>query len=75
MRRVWRVETRFHKLEKASLKHVRDLDKEKDSLKSLYGVKRVDGFWVGKGPHTVGPSVPASVIAEGLKEWQQKQVV
>ena len=75
LRRLWRVETRFHKLEKASLKHVRDLDKEKDSLKSLYGVKRVDGFWVGKGPHTVGPSVPASVIAEGLKEWQQKQVV
>ena len=76
MRRLRRVETRFYKLEDATYKHVRDLDMETDSLKSLYGVKMVDGFWMGKGPHTVGPSVPASVIAERLKEWQQdKQVV
>ena len=71
LRRLWRVETRFHKLHDASCKHVRDLDMETDSLKSLYGVKMVDGFWMGKGPHTVGPSVPARVIAERLKEWQQ----
>ena len=33
-------------------------------------------LWRVEGPHTVGPSVPASVIAERLKEWQQdKQVV
>jgi hypothetical protein len=68
MRRLRRVETRFYKLEDATYKHVRDLDMETDSLKSLYGVKMVDGFWMGKGPHTVGPSVPASVIAERLKE-------
>ena len=75
LRRLRRVETRFYKLEDAYDKHVHDLDKENDSLKSLYGVKWVAGFWKGKGPHTVGPSVRASVIAEGLKEWQQKQVV
>ena len=55
---------------------MRDLDKETDSLKSLYGVKMVGGFWQGEGPMTVGPSVPERVIAERLKEWQQgKQVV
>ena len=70
------METRLHKLEDAYYKHVRDLDLERDSLKSLYGVKRVGGFWQGEGPMTVGPSVPASVIAKRLKEWQQgKQVV
>jgi hypothetical protein len=77
LRRLRRMETRLHKLEDAYYKHVRDLDLERDSLKSLYGVKMsFDGYWQGEGPMTVGPSVPASVIAERLKEWQQgKQVV
>ena len=77
LRRLRRMETRLHKLEDAYYKHVRDLDLERDSLKSLYGVKMsFDGYWQGEGPMTVGPSVPASVIAKRLKEWQQgKQVV
>jgi len=76
MRRLQRVEIRFNKLEDAFYKHMRDLDLEMDSLKSLYGVKMVEGYWQGEGPMTVGPSVPASVIAERHKEWQQgKQVV
>ena len=37
LRRLRRVETRFCKLEDACYKHVRDLDLERDSLKSLYG--------------------------------------
>ena len=76
LRRLRRVETRFYKLEDAHSQMWRKLKLEEDTLKSLYGVKRVDGYWQGEGPMTVGPSVPASVIAERLKEWQQgKQVV
>jgi len=76
MRRLQRVEIRFNELEDAFYKHMRDRDLEMDSLKSLYGVKMVEGYWQGEGPMTVGPSVPASVIAERHKEWQQgKQVV
>lgn len=43
LRRLRRVETRFYKLEDAYYKHVRDLDLERDSSKSSYGVKVVDG--------------------------------
>jgi len=76
LRRLRRVEVRLNKLEDAHYKHLRDLDLERDNLKSLYGVKMVGGFWQGEGPMTVGPSVPERVIAERLKEWQQgKQVV
>ena len=76
LRRLRRVRTRLHKLEDAYYKHVRDLDPELDSLKSLYGVKMVEGFWQGEGPMPADYSVPASVIAERLKGWQQgKQVV
>jgi hypothetical protein len=68
LQRLRRVETRFNKHEDAFYKHERDLDLERDSLKSLYGVKMVKGYyWQGEGPMTVGPSVPASVIAERLK--------
>ena len=67
---------RTYNLEDAYYKHVRDLDPELDSLKSLYGVKMVEGFWQGEGPMPADYSVPASVIAERLKGWQQgKQVV
>lgn len=76
LRRMRRVEVRLNKLEDAHYKHLRDLDLERDNLKSLYRVKMVGGFWQGEGPMTVGPSVPERVIAERLKEWQQgKQVV
>ena len=76
LRLLRRMETRLNKLEDAHYKHFRDLDLERDSLKSLYGVKMVGGFWQGEGPMTVGPSVPERVIAERLKEWQQgKHVV
>ena len=77
LRRLRRVETRFYKLEDAHSQMWRKLKLEEDTLKSLYGVKLVDGYWQGEGPMTVGcPSVPASVIAERVKEWQQgKQVV
>ena len=76
LRLLRRMETRLNKLEDAHYKHLRDLDLERDSLKSLYGVKMVGGFWQGEGPMTVGPSVPERVIAERLKEWQQgKHVV
>ena len=76
LRLLRRMETRLNKLEDAHYKHLRDLDLERDNLKSLYGVKMVGGFWQGEGPMTVGPSVPERVIAERLKEWQQgKQVV
>lgn len=76
LRRLRRVETRFYKLEDAHSQMWRKLKLEEDTLKSLYGVKRVDGYWQGEGPMTVGPSMRESVIAERLKEWQQgKQVV
>ena len=76
LRRLRRVRTRFYKLEDAYHQTWQKLELEKDTLKSLYAVKLVAGYWQGEGPMTVGPSVPASVIAERLKEWQQgKQVV
>ena len=76
LRRLRRMQTRFYKLEDAYSQMWRKLELEKDTLKSLYGVKMVDGYWQVEGPMTVGPSVPASVTVERLKEWQQgKQVV
>ena len=70
------METRLNKLEDAFMQELKNLDLERDSLKSLYGVKMVNGYWQGEGPMTVRPSMPASVIAERLKEWQQgKKVV
>jgi hypothetical protein len=71
LRRLQRVETRFYKLEDAYYKRVRDLDLEKDSLKSLYGVKLVHGQWLAEAPETLPPSVSTQVIAKRLNEWQQ----
>ena len=76
LRLLRRMETRLNKLEDAFMQELKNLDLERDSLKSLYGVKMVNGYWQGEGPMTVRPSMPASVIAERLKEWQQgKKVV
>ena len=71
LRRLQRVETRFYKLEDAYYKRVRDLDLERDSLKSLYGVKLVHGQWLAEAPETLRPSVSTQVIAKRLNEWQQ----
>ena len=71
LRRLRRMQTRLNKLEDAFIQEWKNLDLERDSLKSLYGVKMVGGFWQGEGPMTVGPSMRANVIAERLKEWQQ----
>ncbi len=71
LRRLRRVELRLNKLEDAISRMWRKLELEKDTLKSLHGVKMVDRYWQGEGPMTVGPSMHASVIAERLKEWQQ----
>ena len=72
LRRLHRVEARFYKLEDAYYKRARDLSLERDSLKSLYGVKpRVYGHWRAEAPETLPPSVPTGVIAKRLNEWQQ----
>ena len=72
LRRLHRVEARFYKLEDAYYKRTRDLFLERDSLKSLYGVKpRVYGHWRAEAPETLPPSVPTGVIAKRLNEWQQ----
>ena len=39
------MQTRFYKLENAYSQMWRKLEHEKDTLKSLYGVKMVDGYW------------------------------
>ena len=69
--RLRRVESRFYKLEDAYYKRARDLDLERDGLKSLYGVKLVHGYWQAEAPETLPPSVSSWVIAKRLDEWQQ----
>ena len=44
LRRLRRMQTRFYKLEDAYSQMWRKLELEKDTLKSLYGVKMVDGY-------------------------------
>ena len=44
LRRLRRVETRFYKREDAYSQMWRKLELEKDRLKSLYGVKMVEGY-------------------------------
>ena len=42
------METRLNKLEDAFMQELKNLDLERDSLKSLYRVKMDGGFWRGK---------------------------
>lgn len=71
LRRLQRVEARFYKLEDAYYKRVRELDLERESLRSLYGVKEVHGYWRAEAPETLCPSVSTRVIAKRLNDWQQ----
>ena len=75
LQRLRRVNRQLYKINDVFHQEWIDLRLEREleiSVRSEDG----QGYWHGDFPMTVGPLVPASILAERLKEWQHcKQVM